>query len=186
MNNQLYVDMTFTRTMDFSTFDYQNFQTITITNQDLANYDVTYTITSGLSYRITLQPKGFAFLYNETVNVVTVDPPTTYDTSADTMPFKSTNYQKADTINWFLMKSPEMTSRETSVINGLNKINGAIIDATTVPFIAEVKKSGVLSLLFAGAQLTSSTLLINTVPPQNMYEGTRFWATSIFYDVPPW
>jgi hypothetical protein len=186
MNNQLYVDMTFTRTMDFSTFDYQNFQSITITNQDLANYDVTYTITSGLSYRITLQPKGFAFLYNETVNVVTVDPPATYDTSADTMPFKSTNYQKADTINWFLMKSPEMTSRETSIINGLSQINGAIIDATTVPFIAEVKKSGVFSLLFAGAQLTSSTLLINTVSPQNMYEGTRFWGTSIFYDVPPW
>jgi len=62
-----------------------------------------------------------------------------------------------------------MTSRETSIINGLSQINGAIVDATTVPFIAEVKKSGVFSLLFAGAQLTSSTILINTVPPQNMY-----------------
>lgn len=64
MSNKLYVDMQFTRAMDFSTFDYQNFQTITITNQNVANYDVTYTFTSSSSYRITLSPKGFAFLYN--------------------------------------------------------------------------------------------------------------------------
>jgi len=106
MNNQLYIDMEFTRTMDFNTFDYQNFQTISITNQNLGNYDITYTLTSSMAYRITLQPKGFAFLYNETVDVVTVLPPATYDTSADTMPFKSSNYQKAADINWFLMKSP--------------------------------------------------------------------------------
>ena len=52
--------------------------------------------------------------------------------------------------------------------------------------MAEVKKSGVFAALFSGAHLTSTTLFVNTVPPQNMYEGVRFWGLSTFYDVPPW
>ena len=52
--------------------------------------------------------------------------------------------------------------------------------------IAEAKKAGLFSLLFNGAQITSATVLINTVPAQNAYEGARFWATSVFYDVPEW
>ncbi len=79
MNNILYIDMLFSRALNFSTFDYNNFQTISIENNDLANFITYITITGSSSYRITVEPKGYIFLYNETVTVTTVDPPSTYD-----------------------------------------------------------------------------------------------------------
>ena len=35
-------------------------------------------------------------------------------------------------------------------------------------------------------QITSCLLLLNTVLPQNIYEGIRFFASLIFFDVPEW
>jgi len=34
--------------------------------------------------------------------------------------------------------------------------------------------------------MTSLSVLINSVPPQNMYEGVRIWGIFVFYDVPRW
>jgi len=70
-SNQLYIDMTYTLNLDFTTFNYQTFQTVAITNNDINNFYVTYQITGNNSYRIILKPKGFIFLYNETVTVTT-------------------------------------------------------------------------------------------------------------------
>ena len=63
-NNVLYIDMTYSQPLDFNTFDYMNFQSLSITNNDMSNFDVTYQITGADSYRIIVQPKGFIFLYN--------------------------------------------------------------------------------------------------------------------------
>jgi hypothetical protein len=41
-------------------------------------------------------------------------------------------------------------------------------------------------MLMGGAQITSTAVLINTIPSQNFYEGVRFWASFVFFDVPPW
>lgn len=40
--------------------------------------------------------------------------------------------------------------------------------------------------LFSGAQITSCSVLINNIPSQNLYEGVRFWAIFVFFDVPKW
>ena len=40
--------------------------------------------------------------------------------------------------------------------------------------------------MFAGAQITSCSVLVNNIPSLNMYEGVRFWAIFVFFDVPPW
>jgi hypothetical protein len=61
-----------------------------------------------------------------------------------------------------------------------------IRDVTTKPFIQELKKAGVFSMLFAGAQITSCSVLVNNIPSQNLYEGVRFWAIWVFFDVPKW
>lgn len=185
-NKKLYIDMQFSRDLNFSTFDYINFQDISIANQDMSSFTVYYTITSSSSYRITIEPKGYIFLYNDTVTVTTADQPDPLDYSRDDMPFKTTNYQKTGTKNWFLMNSPSMTDTETSIINGLSGFNDAFAQATATPFLAEVKKAGVFAMLVSGAHITSTTVMINTIPPQNMYEGVRFWAVSVFYDVPAW
>ena len=102
------------------------------------------------------------------------------------MPFKTTNYLKEKTINWFLMNSPSLSDTEQSIVNGLNGINNVFASTTTSPVVAEFKKAGGFAMLFSGAHITSCSILINNIPPQNMYEGVRFWALSVFYDVPEW
>lgn len=70
-NNMLYIDMTYTYDLNFTSFNYQTFQTVAITNNDINNFNITTQITGTNSYRIIVQPKGFIFLYNETVTVTT-------------------------------------------------------------------------------------------------------------------
>ncbi len=41
-SSKLYIDMTFSLDLNFSSFDYKNFQNLSITNNDLASFDVTY------------------------------------------------------------------------------------------------------------------------------------------------
>lgn len=41
-------------------------------------------------------------------------------------------------------------------------------------------------MFFSGAQITTCSIFINSIPPQNMYEGVRFWGIYVFYDVPQW
>jgi len=43
-----------------------------------------------------------------------------------------------------------------------------------------------MSLLFSGAQITSCTVFLKSIPAQNMYEGIRFWGIFVHYDVPQW
>ena len=101
--------MQFTRDLDFATFDMANFQSVSISDQNMDSFIITYAQATASSYRITVEPKGYIFLYNSTVSVTTVDPPTPFHTSADTMPFKDTVYQATFSSTWFLMQSPSMS-----------------------------------------------------------------------------
>lgn len=65
-------------------------------------------------------------------------------------------------------------------------MSNAIRDITTQPYIQEIKKAGAFMFLFSGAQITSCSVLVNNIPSQNLYEGVRFWAIFVFFDVPPW
>lgn len=80
--------MTFTKPLDFTTFDMTTFQTVSIDGVDASEYTVAYTQLSNSSYRITLQPNGYIFIYNQTVTVTTKTQPATVDTSVDLTPFK--------------------------------------------------------------------------------------------------
>jgi hypothetical protein len=57
---------------------------------------------------------------------------------------------------------------------------------TTHPLLVYAKKAGVLAMVASGAQMTSLSVLVNSVPPQNMYEAVRIWGIFVFYDVPRW
>ncbi len=65
-------------------------------------------------------------------------------------------------------------------------ISQRIISFTTLPYVQEIKKTGIFAMLMGGAQATSTAILVNTIPSQNFYEGVRFWASFVFFDVPPW
>lgn len=67
--------MVFSEDLDFSTFPYQTFQTFSFDSDlftlDMFNFE--YTITNTYSYRITISPKGYIFLYNVTLTCTTMD-----------------------------------------------------------------------------------------------------------------
>ena len=65
-------------------------------------------------------------------------------------------------------------------------MNDGLNEGLGQKWVQEIKKTGVLSLLFSGAQLCSIIILCNTLPPQNMYEGARFWGSFIYFEVPSW
>ena len=106
--------MQFTEDLDFTTFDYQNFQTINITSKDLAYtmdmFNVTYTQISNSCYRITLEPKTYIFLYNATFTVTTKADPGTPEYSLAGMPLKTSNYLKNASLTWFLIKGPPFST----------------------------------------------------------------------------
>lgn len=101
-------------------------------------------------------------------------------------PFKVINYQVSRDLVWFVIKAPDMTEAEKAIINGLSKFSDQISDFTTKPYVQEIKKSGAFAFLFSGAQITSCSVLVNNIPSQNLYEGVRFWAIFVFFDVPKW
>lgn len=59
-------------------------------------FNVEYTITSNSSYRIILKPKGYIFLYNETVTVKTMAEPSPVHNATNQRPFNPTNYGMSD------------------------------------------------------------------------------------------
>lgn len=174
--------------MDWNTFSYQTFQTFTIdsTLYTLAMFDFTYEILNSRSYRIVMEPRGFIFLYNATIKCSTMSFPGIYHLSSNGRPFKLTNYDVPRETVWFLIRAPDMANIEKQVINGMSNMSDAISNYTTLPYVQELKKSGLFSFLFAGAQITSTAVLVNNIPSQNLYEGSRFWGQFVFFDVPNW
>lgn len=68
-NGQIYVDMSFTEDIDFTTFPYETFQTFQIKSQlyTVQMFSFTYQIINARTYRIIVEPKGYIFLYNATI-----------------------------------------------------------------------------------------------------------------------
>ena len=87
---------------------------------------------------------------------------------------------------WFVIKAPDMSDGEKQIISSLSNVSDLISKYTTLPFVQEIKKSGFFLFFFAGAQITSTSILVNSIPSQNLYEGARFWALFVFFDVPKW
>jgi len=68
----------------------------------------------------------------------------------------------------------------------LEIMNNQIEDFTTQKGTQEIIKSGALTFIMPGAQLSSTVLLHSPRINQNLYEGTRFWGSFVFFDVPPY
>ncbi len=110
LNNKIYIDMVFSQTMDFTTFDMTTFQTITVESNNMHYtidmFEVTYEKRSASSYRIILKPAGYIFLYNATFTCTTRAQTNVTDYSGLKMPFKTTNYLKTASLKWFLIQGP--------------------------------------------------------------------------------
>lgn len=79
-----------------------------------------------------------------------------------------------------------MTDTEYNMISTLSTFSNTVNNAFIGPGVQEVKKFGFLLLILNSIQITSCLLLLNVILPQNLYEGIRFFASLVFYDVPNW
>jgi hypothetical protein len=112
--------------------------------------------------------------------------PTPVDYSSDGVPFSPSIYSYSVSTNWFLIKGSGWTNMQASLMNTLSATSDYFQSFTTLPGLQEINKAGLAALVFPGAQLTSTMILINAVPPQNSYEGARFWGNFIYFKVPKW
>ena len=71
-----------------------------------------------------------------------------------------------------------------NVMTSFSTLSTKTNDFLASKYIQEFKKSGVFNLLFSGAQVTSLSVLSNHIMSQNLYEGVRFFAIFVHYDVP--
>jgi hypothetical protein len=136
--------------------------------------------------RITLTPKTYIFIYNVTFTFTTKTLNGTYNFATNGYRFSDTDYSVTGSINWFLIKAPSLSTLEQNIINGISGLSDKILQVTTAPYFQELKKSGIFTIFFSGAQDTSTSCLVNTIPAQNFYEGVRLWASFVFFDVPEW
>jgi hypothetical protein len=90
------------------------------------------------------------------------------------------------TVIWTYIKPPNMTPTEYTIVSELSTLSTTMNKAFTSPGVQELKKFGFLLLFLNSLQITSCLILINTILPENLYEGIRFFASLIFYDVPVW
>ena len=102
------------------------------------------------------------------------------------MPFKPSNYFRTASLTWFLIKGPPFNSLETGIMKSLSTLSTKTNKLLASPYVQEIKKSGVFSLLFSGAQVTSMSMLSNQIQSQNLYEGVRVFAVFVFFDAPPY
>lgn len=106
--------------------------------------------------------------------------------STNGIPFSPTAYSQSENINWFLIKGTGWSKQEAAIMKFLAATSESIKSITTMPGIQEINKAGFMAIFLPGVQLTSSSILINSVPAQNSYEGARFWGNFVFYEVPGW
>jgi len=139
LEKQIYIDMVFSQTMNFNTFNYKSFQTITISSGNMHYtidmFNVTYQITSGSSYRIILQPLGYIFLYNATFTVTTEAQPNATDYSSLGMPFKTTNYLQTASLNWFLIQGPPFSGLEENIMTSLATLSQKTNNFLDLPYV---------------------------------------------------
>lgn len=110
-NQRIYIDMKWSENLDLATFPYETFQTFSIDSDlyKIEMFKITFQIISESFYRIIMEPKGYIFLYNATINVKTMTFPGVAHVSKIHRPFKLINYDVARSLVWFVIKSPEMS-----------------------------------------------------------------------------
>lgn len=63
--------------MNFTSFIYTDFASVSISNVPSTDYTMTYQVLDNYTYRIIVQPIGYIFMYNYSVTVTTKAQPST-------------------------------------------------------------------------------------------------------------
>lgn len=85
LNSQIYIDMIFSRPLNFSNFNMMAFQNVTVDSAmyKMSMFSVSYVELSSSAYRIIIEPLGYIFLENATFRVETIPQPSPINYSED-------------------------------------------------------------------------------------------------------
>lgn len=189
-NKEVYIDMELDRPIDFASLPMADFQTVSTDSlsMNISRFNLTYSVNNPQTYRITITPTTPCFINNLNFTVTTMPLPTTLHTAIDNAPFQKLNYNLTASLPalWTYLIIPYQSALEESITDSLNAISNQISAITTLPYVQEINKAGLFSFACGGAQLTSTSVLVNSIPPPNSYEGARLWSNFIFFDTPNW
>lgn len=175
--------MSFNEPLNTSSFPYTSFQTFTF-SQSFPSSMLTYSYEwlDSYKYRIVIRPTSYIFLYKCKVTVTTMSMPNQSFYSANGIEFYYTVYEKSAFLVWNLMGGAiDPSSAAYQAIQAMSSTSNAIRNITTLPYLQEINKAGLVSLLFPGAQITSSIIVTDSVYSQQMYEGARTWSNFIYF-----
>lgn len=177
--------VTFSQVMDFTTFGYTSFQTISIdpatTSHLITDFNITYTLVDSYSYLITIISNGF-LMDNNTLFTLKTKAKLINDSSQLGYQFDLTSYNKTSTISWIAI--PTFTNLESNLINLFNSATDNFQAVFTQPYVQEINKAGIFSFLLPGVQISSLPIVHNEIPSMNHYSAQRFWGQFVYFDVP--
>ena len=170
----LYFDINFTYPIDWTQFNYSQFESITFAGAvfSTSNMNISYFNISSKAFRISIEPYSYAFIINQsvTLKIRSQPDPTVFNyTSNDSRPFHSSVFNQTLSVVWTYLKPPSMTDTEYTMISTLSTFSNTVNNAFMGPGVQEFKKFGFLLLILNSVQVTSCLLLLNVILPQNMY-----------------
>jgi len=68
-----------------------------------------------------------------------------------------------------------------ALTDAFSATSDAIREFTTLPFVQEINKAGIISMLFPGTQITSSIVVTNKVYSPHFYEASRLFANLVYF-----
>jgi hypothetical protein len=114
-----------------------------------------------------------------------MDMPSPVDYSADGVIFSSSVYSQQESLLWTIVPS-SASPFKGSVVNTLQRFSDSVQEVTTLPYLQEFNKAGLVLLLLPGAQITSCVITTDSVYTEQMYEASRFWSNFVYFEVPAW
>lgn len=169
-SSTIYVDLKFDHPLNTVTFSRQSFQSFSYNQSfDVSLLSYSYVWLDSMSYRIIVKPVSYIYLYNCGVEVRTMDQPNVTQYSTDSVAFYYTVYNQSASLVWTVIGSSKLSDLERTIIKGLSNTSDAIQSVVTLPIVQEFNKAGVMSLIFPGAQITSSLIVTDSVFSEQMY-----------------
>ena len=112
LHEDLVCDLTFSQDLSWGPSDIQRFLQVIVDDPliNIDSFNLVYTVVAPNIMRLTLSPKGYAFIYNSTFNFKTIALKNgNYDYSVLMHRFSDFNYDVSESITWFLIIAPSLS-----------------------------------------------------------------------------
>jgi hypothetical protein len=135
LTSPIYIDMNFSQNINFTTFPYTKFQTLSFSNKSLSTniFNISYNITSSKSYRIILTTNQLAFHCAQLLKVKTIDRNQSYFSISNNI-FMDSNFMKEAKLSWTYISIPGLSQSESKFVKAQASTMSSIGSSLSQPF----------------------------------------------------